>query len=69
MTLVQELNDHDMAIRSAIAEHLIGILSDDVIILKADEAHFHISGCVNRQNFHYWAEENPQQLHLFAMHV
>jgi hypothetical protein len=33
-----------------------------------DEAHYHLSGCVNKQNFLYWAEENPQQLHQWPLH-
>jgi hypothetical protein len=32
-------------------------------VLSSDEAHFHLSGCVNKQNFRYWAENNPRQLH------
>ena len=24
-----------------------------------DEAHFHMNGFVNKQNFRYWAVENP----------
>jgi hypothetical protein len=63
MVVVQELSDRDMANHSTVAERLIGILSDDVIILLTDETHFHLSGCVNKQNFFYLAEENPQQLH------
>jgi hypothetical protein len=53
MAVVQESSDRDMANRSAVAERLIGMLFDDVIILMTDEAHFHLSGCVNKQNFHY----------------
>jgi hypothetical protein len=56
MLVVQELSDHDMANRSTVAERLIGILSDHVVILMTDEAHFHLSICVNKQNFRYWAE-------------
>jgi hypothetical protein len=33
-----------------------------------DEARFHLSDCVNKQNFHYWADENPQQLHQRPLH-
>jgi hypothetical protein len=66
--VVQELRDRDMANRSTVAERLIGILSDDVIILTTDEAYFHLSGCVNKQNPRYWAEENPQQLHQRPRH-
>ena len=31
-----------------------------------DEAHFHLSGTVNKQNFRYWSESNPQELHQQA---
>jgi hypothetical protein len=48
---------------STVAERLIGILFDDVIVLMTHEAHFHLSGCVNKQNCRYSAEDNQQQLH------
>jgi hypothetical protein len=57
MVVAQQLSDRDMTNRDTVAERLIGILSDDVIIRVTDEAHFH------KQNFRYWTEENPQQLH------
>ncbi|KAJ4437793.1 hypothetical protein ANN_13731 [Periplaneta americana] len=25
----------------------------------SDEAHFHLSDCVNKQNFRYWRDEQP----------
>jgi len=33
-----------------------------------DKAHFHLSGYVNKQNYHYWAPENPQELHQRPLH-
>jgi len=42
------------------------MLNDNGVIstvLMTDEAHFHLSGYVNKQNYHYWAPENPQELH------
>jgi hypothetical protein len=48
MVVVQELRDCDMANSSTIAERLIRILSDNVIILMTDEAHFHLPGCVSK---------------------
>jgi hypothetical protein len=53
MLLVHELSDRNMANRNMVAQHLIGILSDNVIILMTDEAHFHLSGSVNKQNVRY----------------
>jgi hypothetical protein len=66
--VMQELSDCDMANRSTVAEHLIRILSDDVINLMTDEAHFHLSGCVDKQNFCHCAEENAQKLHQWSLH-
>jgi hypothetical protein len=37
-------------------------------VLSSDEAHFHLSGCVNKQNFWYWATDNPRQLHERSLH-
>jgi hypothetical protein len=63
VVVLQELSDHYMANCSMVVEHLIGILSDVVAILMTDEAHFHLYGCANKQNFRCWGEESPQQLH------
>jgi hypothetical protein len=52
MVEVQELSDHDDANLSAVAEPLIGVLSDDVIILMTEEAYFHLSGSVNKGKGH-----------------
>jgi hypothetical protein len=68
MVVVQELSDRGMVNRSTVAGRLIGILSDDVMILMTDEAHFHLSSCVNKQNFCYSVEENSQQLHQWPLH-
>jgi hypothetical protein len=54
MVVVQELSNRD-----TVAEGLIRIFSDDVIIPMTDEAHFYLSGSVNKRNFRYWAEESP----------
>jgi hypothetical protein len=58
MAVVQGLRDRDMANSSTVAERLIGIFSDNIIILKTNEPQFRLSGCINKQNFCYWAEEN-----------
>lgn len=32
-------------------------------ILFSDEAHFHLNGHVNKQNWNYWSATNPKQKH------
>jgi hypothetical protein len=68
---IQELNDRDMANRTISSEQLLEMLDDDGVIttlLIIDEAHFHSSGYVNKQNYRYWAPKNPQQLHQCPSH-
>jgi hypothetical protein len=33
------------------------------VVVISDEAHFHLNGSVNKQNYRYWAMENPRELH------
>ena len=71
IAIVQELNDRDMANSRISSEQLLEMLNVDGVIstlLMTDEAHFHLSGFVNKQNYHYWASENPQELHQRPLH-
>jgi len=38
------------------------------VLLNSDEAHFHLNGAVNKQNFRYWAERNPRELQEQPLH-
>jgi transposase len=68
--IVQELNEHDMEKRMTCCEEILEMLdtNPDAVIITSDEAHFHLSGFVNKQNFRYWAESNPQKLHQKPLH-
>lgn len=55
--VVQKLQEHDWE-RDNILQN----------VLISDEAHFYLSGCVNKQNSHYWAGHNPRQLHERPLH-
>jgi hypothetical protein len=46
IVMVEELSDRDMANHSTVAELLIGIVYDDVILMP-DEGHFQLFGCIN----------------------
>jgi len=37
-------------------------------VLMMDEASFHLCGNVNSQNCHYWATENPHDIHQKPLH-
>jgi hypothetical protein len=62
------VHQRDWANRIAFAQNVLEIVADDMAIGMGDEAHFHLSGCVNKQNFHYWMDANLQQLHECPLH-
>jgi hypothetical protein len=36
---------------------------EDKFFMMSDEAYFHLNGSVNKQNFRYWAAQNPHEFH------
>ena len=71
IAIVQELSDCDIANCRISSEHLLEMLNDNGVIntvLMTDGAQFHLLGYVNKQNYRYWAPENPQELHQCPLH-
>jgi hypothetical protein len=68
MVVVQELHQRDWAKHIAFAQNMLGTVADDAAISMSGKAHFHLSGCVNKENFHYWSDANPRQLHECPLH-
>lgn len=66
--LAQELSVQDYASRRALCEQLLEQVPAASVLLSSDEAHFHLTGAVNKQNFRYWAEQNPRELHEQPLH-
>ena len=42
--------------------------NENLTLIMSDEAHFYLNGTVNKQNFRYWASENPRELHQRPLH-
>ena len=66
--LAQELNKNDFETRRALCLEIQQNVRMDALVLYSDEAHFHLCGTVNKQNFRYWAESNPRSLHERPLH-
>lgn len=67
IAIVQKLQPQDYANRQTFSEQMID-LDDEKILVMSDEAHFHLDGYVNKQNFRYWSNANPQELHERPLH-
>lgn len=69
---VQELQPTDYGIRLAFCETILEKIESNEIaldsILMTDEAHFYLNGDVNKQNYRYWSNENPQIIHEKPLH-
>ena len=61
------LSDRDREMCLQFCRQFVGILTDNLDLpnklLMSDEAHFHLHGTVNKQNFRYWSAANPHKLH------
>jgi len=69
---VQFLNPGDYQQRIQFCEDMLGRLEKNNNqvnnLWMSNEAHFHLSGFVNKQNFRYWSDVNPHLLHETSFH-
>ena len=69
MVMVQAINDQETVNRKTVCEVLLNTLDDDLNhVLMMDEANYHLCGNVNSQNCHYWATDNPRDIHQKPLH-
>ena len=68
MVLVQQLTERDYVTRQTSCEQLVDTLPNGALVFFSDEAHFHLSGCVNKQNMRYWSERNSREIQVRPLH-
>ena len=66
--VAQELSVTDWETRRTLSEGILKNVPPIAVLWCSDEGHFHLSGTVNKQNFRYWAENNPRDLHQRPLH-
>lgn len=66
--MCQELSPADYANRRNLCEQMLAQIPPQAAFFSSDEAHFHLTGIVNKQNFRYWAKDNPQIIHERPLH-
>lgn len=69
LAVVQQLNPRDYVARKNACKAFLENLPQDALVFFSDEEHFHISGCVNKQNMRYWSPTNPRELHEQPLHT
>ena len=68
MMLAQELSERDWETHRTLCQEVQQHVPRAAVVLFSDEAHFHLCGIVNKQNFRYWAVDNPRELHERPLH-
>ena len=70
--VVQQLKPQDQASQLHFTMKFGAILQENDNVLNnlfmSEEAHFHLNGTINKQNFQYWSHTNPMALHERPLH-
>jgi hypothetical protein len=70
--ITHKLIEQDKASHVNFHRQFLDIVNNDEgvldVLIMSDEAHFHLSSYINKQNFRYWSNNNPIQLHKKPLH-
>jgi len=70
--IVLALNTRDYGARVRFCQEMLDPIGEDEDLVNnicvSDEAHFHVSGFVNKQNFRNRSQANPRALHVNPLH-
>lgn len=64
--MTPQLFERNFENRRSVAEIMLRILNEVTVLRMSDEAHFYISGYVNKQHLRYWKSENLQVMSAFC---
>ena len=71
LQIVQEL-ENDNQLRLEFCQQITTNINEDSEFLDklwmSDEAHFYLTGYVNKQNYRYWTDSNPKEVHERPLH-
>lgn len=72
MQIVQELNARQKENRLQCCQNILNAIQINPHLpnqlLMSDEANFYLSGFVNKQNYRYWSDRNPREVHEKPLH-
>jgi hypothetical protein len=62
---VKQLSARDKEAHSKCHHQLLALLTGipNLLLLMTDESHLNLNGTSNKQNFRYWSDYNPHELH------
>lgn len=65
LMIVQQLNEENLAQRQQFVERIRIMFADEnePVIIMSNAAHFYVSSSVNKQNYRYWAAQDPREPH------
>jgi hypothetical protein len=70
--VVQKLEEGDAAKGLVFSQQMLGLINRNKEVLNnlimSDEAHFHLTGLVNKQNCRYWSDRHPRELLQKSLH-
>ena len=69
LMVAQELLELNHETRVACCKDILENVPANAVLITSDEAHFHLSGFINKHNFHYWSESNSKELHERPLHT
>ena len=68
LVIAQELLEREHKTRVACCEDILENIPANAVLINSDEDHFHQTGFNDKQNFCYWSESNPKELHKRPIH-